>query len=108
MTRQRIIREIESLEQAVKVEDDVETGYFDAIDEYLTSWMGVEEDIVDSYARLLAKVHDAREREVLTTILEDSKRHHQELQRVAEILRRIIQDERRHQGLLRSLVAPSR
>jgi len=52
LTRERIIVDIEGLEQAAKVEETVKSGYCDTIQDDLTYWIAAEEDIVDSYTRL--------------------------------------------------------
>jgi len=52
LTRDRVIIDIEGLEEAAKVEETVNTGYLDTIKDNLAHWIAVEEDIVDSYSRM--------------------------------------------------------
>ena len=72
MKRDRIIRDIEGLEQATKVEETVNTGYCDTIKDNLAHWIAVEEDIVDSYSRMAAEAGD-RYGKRLEGLVADSK-----------------------------------
>ena len=72
MTRERVIIDIEGLEQAAKVEETVNTGYCDTIKDNLAHWIAVEEDIVDSYARLAAKA-GGKSGQGLQSLIADSK-----------------------------------
>lgn len=56
LTRERVIKDIENLEDATKVEETVKTGYCDTIADNLSLWIAVEEDIGDSYMRLSEKL----------------------------------------------------
>lgn len=71
MTRDRVITDIEGLEEAAKVEEAVNTGYCDTIKDNLTHWIAVEEDIVDSYSRM-AKAGDNHAKP-LEGLIADSK-----------------------------------
>ena len=72
MTRERVIIDIEGLEQAAKVEETVNTGYCDTIRDNLAHWIAVEEDIVDSYARLAENV-GSESGKSLKNLIADSK-----------------------------------
>ena len=72
MTRERVIIDIEGLEQAAKVEETVNTGYCDTIKDNLAHWIAVEEDIVDSYASLAAKA-GGKSGQGLQSLIADSK-----------------------------------
>lgn len=52
MSRQRILVDIESVEQARKIEETVSSGYLDATIEHLLQWIAVEEDLISSYNQL--------------------------------------------------------
>ena len=69
----RIIKDIESIDQAIKAEENVEGGYHKTIDEYLTYWMAVEEDVVESYTRLAETMQNTNVRKTLGQLIEDSK-----------------------------------
>lgn len=53
--RQRILVDIETVEQARKIEEIVKSGYLDATIEHLLQWIAVEEDIINSYDQLSAR-----------------------------------------------------
>lgn len=53
--RQRILVDIETVEQARKIEETVKSGYLDATIEHLLQWIAVEEDIISSYGQLSAR-----------------------------------------------------
>jgi len=101
--RERVIRDIETVEQAVKAEKDVESGYHGVIEENITYWLAVEEDIVDSYTRLLEQTQNEKIRETLTAIIEDSKKHAQMLAQIRDSFSKILSDEQRHAKLLQGL-----
>jgi len=101
--RERVIRDIETVEQAVKAEKDVESGYHGVIEENITYWLAVEEDIVDSYTRLLEQTQNEKIRETLTAIIEDSKKHVRILTEIRDSFSKILSDEQRHAKLLQEL-----
>ena len=52
MVRERIIADINNLDQASKIEETISTGYCDAIQDLIIHWVAVEEDLVDSYEKM--------------------------------------------------------
>jgi rubrerythrin len=56
LTRERVIVDVEDLEQAAKIEETVYTGYCEAIKDSLVHWIAVEEDIIESYRRLSKRI----------------------------------------------------
>lgn len=72
MTRDRVITEITSLEQALKVEQTVRTGYCDTIIENLVAWIAVEEDLSSSYEKLAEK-HSGVSKSALERLSQESK-----------------------------------
>jgi hypothetical protein len=73
-TRERVIVEIENLDQALKVEETIKTGYCDAVAENLLTWIAAEEDIAESYRKLSEKYNDKKEiQETLLSLSEESK-----------------------------------
>ena len=88
----------------MKVERDVESGYDRVIDEHITYWIAVEEDIVESYSKLIEKTENPKIRTTLSLIISDSRRHAEMLRSVAETFRKIMLDEEKHARLIRQLV----
>ena len=103
MSRPRVIKQIETFGDAVKAERDVESGYDRVIDEHITYWIAVEEDIVDSYSKLIAKAENPKIRTILSDIVADSRRHAEMLRSVAETFRKIMLDEEKHARLVQQL-----
>ncbi|HYB03027.1 MAG TPA: hypothetical protein VED17_01105 [Nitrososphaerales archaeon] len=85
MSRERIIVEIETLDQAEKVEETIKTGYCELIAENLLAWIAAEEDINDSYNKLSLKFADRAElRGVMEKLAEESKNNVNCLQRILD------------------------
>lgn len=103
MSRPRVIKQIETFDDAVKAERDVESGYDRVIDEHITYWIAVEEDIVDSYSKLIAQTENPKIRATLGQIVADSRRHADMLRSVAETFRKIMLDEEKHARLIQQL-----
>ncbi len=50
--RERVITEIEDLDQAARVEETLRDGYCDVIRDYLVHWIAAEEDVAQSYDKI--------------------------------------------------------
>ena len=101
--RERIIKDIETLDQAVKAEKDVESGYHGVIEENISYWLAVEQDIIDSYTKLANQSEDKKVKSTLTKIVEDSENHIQMLTSMRKTFDKIMEDEDRHAKLLQEL-----
>jgi len=101
--RERIVKDIETLQQALKLEKAVKQGYYTVVAEYISYWLGVEEDTVDSYIKLLEQTDNEKIKSTLAQIVEDSKNHMRILRSTRESLDRIVSDGLRHTNLLREL-----
>jgi rubrerythrin len=101
--RERIIKDIETVDQAVKAEKDVEAGYHGVIEENISYWLAVEQDIIDSYTKLANQSEDKKVKSTLATIIEDSKNHIQTLTSIRKTFDKIMEDEDRHAKLLQEL-----
>ena len=101
--RERIIRDIVTVDQAIKAEKDVESGYHGVIEENLTYWLAVEEDIIESYTKLAKQTNNKKIKTTLTNIIEDSKNHIRVLTSIGKSFTKIINDEQRHAKLLEEL-----
>jgi rubrerythrin len=106
--RQRIIKEVETLDEAVKAEKDVESGYHGVIDENISYWLAVEEDIVESYTKLAKKSNDRKTKTTLNKIVDDSKNHIRMLTSIRKAFDKIMADEHRHATLLQELAERAR
>ncbi len=101
--RERIINDIETVDQAVKAEKDVEIGYHGVVDENITYWLAVEEDIIESYNKLLKETDNKKIKTVLERIIGDSENHVRILTSIKKSFNKIMRDEQRHAELLESL-----
>jgi rubrerythrin len=101
--RERIIKDIETVDQAIKAEKDVEIGYHGVIDENIAYWLAVEEDIVESYTKLMKQTDSKKIKATLSRIIEDSKNHIRILTSIKKSFTKIMTDEKRHAELLESL-----
>jgi hypothetical protein len=75
MSRERVIVEIENLDQALKVEQTIKTGYCDTIVDYLLQWVAVEEDLANSYVDLIEKSKSEETRKVLAELEQESRQN---------------------------------
>jgi rubrerythrin len=99
----RVIQEIESLDQAIKIVKDVESGYHAAIEESISYWWAVDEDIIDSYVKLMDKSGDERVKSTLSRIIPDLRDHIEVLESMRESFRKMLADVQRHANLLQAL-----
>ena len=100
---ERIIEDIRTVDQAIKAEKDVESGYHAVIDENLSYWLAVEEDIVESYTKLIKNTENKKTKSTLTKIVADSKNHVQMLTSIRKAFNKIMSDEQRHARMLEEL-----
>jgi len=110
--RERIIKDIQTVDQAVKAEKDIEIGYHGVIDEHIAYWLAVEEDLIESYTKLLKQTvpfQDLKEtrsekiKTTLKTLVRDSENHVRILTSIKKSFTKIMNDEQRHAELLESL-----
>ena len=102
-TRDRIIPNIVSLNQALKVEKDVQSAYHALIEENISYWWAVEEDAIESYLNLMNTTDNEKVKSTLSKIIEDSKDHIEVLESMKESFRKILADEQRHARMLQEL-----
>ena len=86
MTRNRVIKEFDSTEDAKKVEETVKTGYAETSIENLVQWAAVEEDLAESYGQMAEASKSPKEQEAFRQLHEESKRNMLELTGLVEYL----------------------
>jgi len=99
MVRERIIRKIESVEQALKVEESIETGYCSVIKENLEYWIAVEEDLIDSYKRLSEKYT----KDVFSKLIQGSEKNLKILKSMLNDINKLLDERNERKLLLKSL-----
>ena len=100
---ERIVASIESLDQAVKVEKEVMSAYQRVIEENISYWEAVEEDVVDSYTKMIDRSENEKVKSTLGKIVQESKDHIEALGSIRQSFRKILTDEQRHAQLLQEL-----
>lgn len=98
-----MIKDIQTLDQAIKVEQDVESGYYSVIHENVLYWIAVEEDVIESYTKLMETSPGTELMRTLKEIVEDSKKHRSMLSHISTTLDSIVVDEKKHEKLLAEL-----
>ncbi len=71
--RQRILVDIETVEQARKIEETVKSGYLDATIEHLLQWIAVEEDLISSYRQLEGEAAAGGQKEMFASFAATSE-----------------------------------
>ncbi len=99
----RVINDIKTLDQAIKVEQDVESGYYTVIHENVSYWIAVEEDVIESYSKLMETSPGTELLKTLQEIVEDSKKHMSMLSHISSTLDLIVEDEKKHEKMLSEL-----
>jgi hypothetical protein len=104
LNRERVIAEIETLEDALKVEQMIRTGYCDPIDENILQWIAVEEDLANSYHKIADRSQSQELKKTLDGFEQESRRNLTLLQNmsksVEEFEKARIRRERSIEGLI--------
>jgi len=87
MTRTRLLKEINSIEDAKKVEETVKTGYTETAIENLAYWAAAEEDLAESYGQIAEDSKNQTTRDAFIRLQEDSKRNMVEISGLVEYLK---------------------
>jgi bacterioferritin (cytochrome b1) len=101
--RERIITRIETLAHALKVERDVVSVYHGVVEENLSYWLGVEEDIADSFTKMMNAAASQTTKSALAGIVKDTKHHIEALESIRESLKKILAEDQRHARVLEGL-----
>ena len=101
--RERIITKIETLAHALKVERDVVSAYEGTVEENLSYWLGVEEDIADSFTKMMNAAENQRTKSALADFVTDTKHHIEALESIRESLKKILAEDQRHVRVLEGL-----
>jgi len=86
LTRNRVIIEFSTTEDAKKVEETVKTGYAETAIENLNQWAAVEEDLAESYSKLAEMSKTPARQAVFRQLHEESKRNMVELAGLVDYL----------------------
>ena len=87
MTHTRLLKDINSVEDAKKVEETVKTGYTETAIENLVYWAAAEEDLAESYGLMAQDSKNQARRDTFIRLQEDSKRNMVEISGLVEYLK---------------------
>jgi rubrerythrin len=99
----RIVGDIKDLQEAIRIVKDVESGYHAAIEDSVSYWWAVDEDIIDSYTKLMNKSADEETRSALSSIIADLASHTEVLESMREAFKKMLKDVQRHAAMLQAL-----
>lgn len=101
--RERIITDISTLTHALKVERDVVSAYQRIVEENLSYWLSVEEDIADSFTKMMNNSDNQKVKTTLAEIVGDTRNHIEALESVRQSFRKILADDQRHAKMLEEI-----
>jgi hypothetical protein len=101
--QQRIIPDVENLDTAMKIVRDVELAYHRTIEENISYWWAVEEDIIESYTKLMNQTDNERVKATLSKIIPDLKTHVEVLESMRESFKKILADVKNHGEMIQAL-----
>jgi hypothetical protein len=84
--KERLIVEVSTAKEAKNVEETVKTGYLDATIDTLTNWMGVEDDLADSYEGLADKAQTPAAKAAYRRLCDESKKSIEQLTEIQKSL----------------------
>ena len=79
MGKERLITEVNTAEEAKKVEETVKTGYLETTIDTLVNWIGVEDDLADSYEGLASKAQTPAARSAYMRLRDESRKNIEQL-----------------------------
>ena len=79
MGKERLIAEVKTAEEAKKVEETVKTGYLEATIDTLINWIGVEDDLADSYESLASKAQTPAAKAAYKRLCDESRKNIEQL-----------------------------
>jgi hypothetical protein len=103
MNRERVIVDIHNLDQALKVEQTIKSGYCDPIAENLLAWMAVEEDLASSYDGLAAKSPE-NAKDVINQLAGESRNNVKLLQNLLDTVEEFGAARERRQKTIENLI----
>jgi hypothetical protein len=77
--KERLIADVNTAEEAKKVEETVKTGYLEATLDTLVNWIGVEDDLADSYEGLASKAQTPAAKTAYKRLCDESRKNIEQL-----------------------------
>jgi hypothetical protein len=104
MSRERVIVEIETLGQALRVEQTIKTGYCDTISENLLQWIAVEEDLANSYRKISEKPPNQNLKKAVNELEAESRKNITLLHSMLESVEEFGEARNRREKLIEHLI----
>ena len=79
MGKERLIADVNTAEEAKKVEETVKTGYLEATMDTLINWIGVEDDLANSYEGLASKAQTPAAKAAYKRLCDESRKNIEQL-----------------------------
>lgn len=79
MGKERLITEVNTAEEAKKVEETVKTGYLEVTIDTLINWIGVEDDLANSYEGLASKAQTPAAEAAYRRLCDESRKNIEQL-----------------------------
>ena len=79
MVKERLIAEVNTPEEATKVEETIKTGYLEATIDTMINWIGVEDDLANSYDSLADKAQKPAVKGAYKKLSEESRKNIEQL-----------------------------
>jgi hypothetical protein len=79
LSKERLIAEVNTAEEAKKVEETVKTGYLEATIDTLINWIGVEDDLANSYEGLANKAQAPDAKAAFKRLCDESRKNIEQL-----------------------------
>ena len=103
MGKERLITEVNTAEEAKKVEETVKTGYLEATIDTLVNWIGVEDDLANSYEGLASKAQTPKAKAAYRRLCDESRKNIEQLTGLQKSLESLDRARVRRLKLLESL-----
>ena len=87
----------------MKIVRDVELAYHRTIEENISYWWAVEQDIIESYTRLMNQTEDEKVKSTLSKIIPGLKAHVEVFESMRESFKKILGDVKRHGEMIQAL-----
>lgn len=87
----------------MKIVRDVELAYHRTIEENISYWWAVEQDIIESYTKLMNQTEDEKVKSTLSKIIPDLKAHVEVFESMRESFKKILGDVKRHGEMIQAL-----
>jgi len=101
--KERLIADVNTPEEAKKVEETVKTGYLEATIDTVINWIGVEDDLASSYEGLASKAQTPAAKAAYKRLCDESRKNIEQLTDLQKSLESLDKAQVRRLRLLETL-----